>query len=95
MSPLVRNEARGLNPGMGNPGPGHLPKPPCTAIAPTTTYPLRRLGLWASADAAAVLAALLERGFRRTLEAADAALLLVTSVFLLRAIAMASFPKCG
>ena len=95
MSPLVRNKARSLNPGLETPGPDRSPKPPCSAIAPTTTYPLRRLGLWASAEAAAVLAALLERGFRRTLEAADAALLLVTSVFRLRAIAMASFQKCS
>ena len=58
-------------------------------------YRLRRLGLWASAEAAAVLAALLDRGFRRTLEAADAALLLVTSVFFLRAIVMASSEECG
>ena len=59
-----------------------------------TTYRLGRFGLWANAEAAAVLATLVERGFRRTLEAADAALLLVTSVFLLRAIAMASFQRC-
>ena len=49
-----------------------------------------------TADAAAVLAVLavlLDRGFRRTLEAAEAALLLVTSVLLLRAIAMRPVPS--
>ena len=70
-------------------------KPPYSKVPRETTYRLRRLGLWASAEPAAVLAALLERGFRRTLEAADAALLLVTSVFFLRAIAMASFQMRG
>jgi hypothetical protein len=39
------------------------------------------LGRWVSADAAAVFAALLEFGFLRTLEAALAARLLVTSDF--------------
>lgn len=38
-----------------------------------------RLGLWLSADPAAVLAALLLIGFRRTFEAAVAAFLLVTA----------------
>jgi hypothetical protein len=41
-------------------------------------------GRWVSADAAAVLAALLLLGFRRTLPAALAAFLLVTSRFELR-----------
>ena len=68
-------------------------EPPNSELPREVTYRLGRLGLWASADAAAVLAALLERGFRRTLEAAEAALLLVTSVFFLRAIAMVSFQE--
>lgn len=38
-----------------------------------------RPGRWVSAEPAAVLAALLERGSRRTFDAADAARLLVTS----------------
>lgn len=42
------------------------------------------LGLCVSADAAAVFAAALDRGFLRTLAAADAALALVTSLFDLR-----------
>jgi hypothetical protein len=40
-----------------------------------------RLGRWVSADAAAVFAAALEFGSRRTLDAAVAAALLVTSGF--------------
>jgi len=40
------------------------------------------LGRCVSADAAAVFAALLDRGLRRTFDAADAARLLVTSDFL-------------
>ncbi len=47
------------------------------------TRPIQRflLGRWLSAEAAAVFAALLERGFRRTFDAAEAALALVTSRF--------------
>jgi hypothetical protein len=40
------------------------------------------LGRWVSAEAAAVLAAVLDRGLRSTFDAADAARLLVTSVLL-------------
>ena len=39
------------------------------------------LGRWVRAEAAAVLAALLDRGLRKTFEAAEAARLLVTSLF--------------
>ena len=48
------------------------------------------LGRWVSADAAAVLAALLDLGSLRTFPAADAAFLLVTSLFF--AIFLTSFP---
>ena len=50
-----------------------------------------RLGRWVRADPAAVFAALLEFGFLRTFDAADAAFLLVTSLFALRAILITSF----
>ena len=46
----------------------------------------RLLGRWVRAEAAADLAALLDFGLRRTLDAADAALLLVTSLFFFRLI---------
>lgn len=49
-------------------------------------------GRCVSADAAADLAALLDFGSRRTLEAAEAALALVTSEFFLLAITLTSFP---
>lgn len=45
-------------------------------------YRLPLFGLWVSADAAADLAALLDLGSRSTLDAALAAFLLVTSLFL-------------
>ena len=51
-----------------------------------------------SADAAAVLAALLELGFLKTLLAADAARLLVTSLLVLRVIIFSSLlcsSKCA
>ena len=50
-------------------------------------------GRWVSAEAAAVLAALLDFGFRSTLPAVDAALLLVTSRFVPRAIGITPFQK--
>ena len=50
-------------------------------------------GRWVSAEAAADLVALLDFGLRSTLEAADAAFLLVTSRFVLRAINITPFPS--
>lgn len=49
------------------------------------------LGRCVSADPAAVFAAMLDFGSRRTLDAAEAAFLLVTSLFALRAMSITSF----
>ena len=56
---------------------------PLKCIGPrnANTHFFLRLGRWVSAEPAAVLAALLLLGFRRTLAAAEAARLLVTSRF--------------
>lgn len=51
--------------------------------SPRTIVYFLRFGLCVRADAAAVFAALEDVGFRRTFDAADAARLLVTSLFLI------------
>ena len=52
--------------------------------SPVYFFFVGRLGRWVRADPAAVFAALLAVGFRRTFEAADAARLLVTSRLVVR-----------
>jgi len=61
----------------------------CTSLKNVTTWAMFTIfyyfrflfGRWVKADAAAVFAALLDFGLRRTLPAAEAAFLLVTSLF--------------
>lgn len=59
--------------------------------APTPTY-FRLFGRCVSAEAAAVFAAVLDRGFRSTFAAAEAAFLLVTSLFFRPATRLTPFP---